>query len=154
MSYDRPTLNYGFVVPQQSTPTSPKTTPVTTPSSPANNPSTKSPTSPKPKAGGGSWCLPKGGVSDAQLQANLDYACGRGLDCSAIQPGGACFEPNTIASHAAYAMNLFFQNGGRDPWTCDFSQSATLSSNNPSLNTQPTPFCFILRPNFFTINKT
>ncbi|KAA0041635.1 hypothetical protein IC582_007400 [Cucumis melo] len=126
------TYDVGLSKNGQSTPSSPKTTPVTTPSSPANNPSTKAPTSPKPKAGGGSWCLPKGGVSDAQLQANLDYACGRGLDCSAIQPGGACFEPNTIASHAAYAMNLFFQNGGRDPWTCDFSQSATLSSNNPS----------------------
>ncbi|XP_023535828.1 glucan endo-1,3-beta-glucosidase 7-like [Cucurbita pepo subsp. pepo] len=104
------------------------------PSAPAN-PSTKAPASPKPKAGGGgSWCVPKGGVSDDQLQANLDYACGGGLDCSAIQPAGACFEPNTLASHAAYAMNLFFQTAGGDPSTCDFSQSATLSSNNPSYN--------------------
>jgi hypothetical protein len=30
--------------------------------------------------------------------ANLDFACGRGIDRDPIQPGGACFEPNTIAS--------------------------------------------------------
>jgi hypothetical protein len=84
--------------------------------------------------------VPKGGVSDAQLQTNLDYACGQiGMDCGPIQPGGACFEPNTIASHAAYAMNLLYQTAGRNPWNCDFSQTATLSSNNPSKfpNTKP-----------------
>ncbi|XP_059637442.1 glucan endo-1,3-beta-D-glucosidase-like [Cornus florida] len=78
------------------------------------------------------WCVPKIGTSDAQLQSNLDYACGQGIDCSPIQPGGACFEPNTLYSHAAYAMNLFYQTAGRNPWNCDFSQTAMLSSNNPS----------------------
>jgi hypothetical protein len=52
------------------------------------------------------WCVPKSGVSDAQLQANLDFVCGWGIDRGPIQPGGACFEQNTISSHAAYAMNL------------------------------------------------
>ncbi|KAI9124002.1 hypothetical protein K1719_005302 [Acacia pycnantha] len=80
------------------------------------------------------WCIPKAGVSDAQLQANLNYACNQGIDCGAIQPGGACFDPNTIASHAAYAMNLYYQKFGRNPWNCDFSQSATLTSQNPSHN--------------------
>lgn len=97
-----------------------------TPSTPSVTPSPKPSTSSK-------WCVPKtGGVSDAQLQANLDYACGHGIDCSAIQPGGACFEPNTIASHAAYAMNLYYQTVGTDPMNCDFSQTATLTSTNPS----------------------
>ncbi|KAK6916570.1 Glycoside hydrolase family 17, partial [Dillenia turbinata] len=77
------------------------------------------------------WCVPKAGVSDAQLQSNLDYVCGLGLDCSAIQPGGACFEPNTMAAHAAYAMNLLYQTSGRNPWNCDFLQTATLTSTNP-----------------------
>ena len=85
---------------------------------------------PSPKLGG--WCVPKPGVSDAQLQANLDYACGHGADCSSIQPGGPCFEPNTVASHAAFAMNLLYQTAGRNPWNCDFSQTATLTSSNPS----------------------
>ncbi|KAG5542297.1 hypothetical protein RHGRI_021983 [Rhododendron griersonianum] len=93
----------------------------------------KTPVTPSPNAKKSAWCLPKGGVSDAQLQANLDYACGQqGIDCSPIQPGGACFEPNTVASHAAYAMNLLYQSSAKDPSNCDFSQTATISSNNPS----------------------
>jgi hypothetical protein len=78
------------------------------------------------------WCVPKAGLTDVQLQANLDYACGQGIDCSLIQPGGACFEPNTLANHAAYAMNLFYHTVGQNPLTCDFSQTATLTSTNPS----------------------
>ncbi|KAL8141197.1 hypothetical protein V2J09_007218 [Rumex salicifolius] len=91
------------------------------------------PSSSKPKPSSG-WCVPKDGVSDAQLQANLDYACGQGIDCGPIQPGGACFEPNTLLSHAAYAMNLLYQNSEKNPWNCDFAQTALLSSKNPSYN--------------------
>lgn len=96
-----------------------------TPSTPVN------PSQPKTAAG---WCVPKAGVSDDQLQANLDYACSHGIDCGPIQPGGACFEPNTVGAHATYAMNLLYQTAGRNPWNCDFSQTATLTSNNPSYN--------------------
>ncbi|XP_050233279.1 glucan endo-1,3-beta-glucosidase 7 [Mercurialis annua] len=103
----------------------------TTPKTPANPSPSTSPSTKPNKAG---WCVPKDGVSDAQLQANLDYACGHGIDCSPIQPGGACFEPNTVASHAAYAMNLLYQNSERIADNCDFSQTATLSSKNPSYN--------------------
>ncbi|KAM7517173.1 hypothetical protein LguiA_006756 [Lonicera macranthoides] len=105
-----------------STPNSP-VTPSTTPNSPAT-PSTT------PKKG--AWCVPKAGVSNAQLQENLDYVCGHGFDCSPIQPGGACFEPTTLLAHATYAMNILYQTAGRNPWDCDFSQTATLSSTNPS----------------------
>ncbi|KAL2477159.1 O-Glycosyl hydrolase family 17 protein [Forsythia ovata] len=87
---------------------------------------------PKPVAG---WCVPKPGVSDAQLQANLDYACSQNIDCSPIQPGGACFEPITVASHAAYAMNILYQSAGRNPWNCDFRQTAALTTTNPSYST-------------------
>lgn len=80
----------------------------------------------------GAWCVPKTGVSDAQLQENLDYACAFGIDCSPIQPAGACFEPNTLAAHTTYAMNLLYQTAGKNPWNCDFSQTAMLSSTNPS----------------------
>ena len=110
------------------TPSTPSVTPSPkpTPSTPSVTPSPKPTTSSK-------WCVPKtSGVSDAQLQENLDYACGHGIDCSAIQPGGACFDPNTVASHAAYAMNLYYHTVGSDPVNCDFSQTATLTSSNPS----------------------
>ncbi|KAF5751108.1 glucan endo-1 3-beta-glucosidase 7-like [Tripterygium wilfordii] len=91
------------------------------------------PVAPKPTTTG--WCLPKADVSDAQLQANLDYACSHGIDCGPIQPNGACFEPNNVQSHAAYAMNLYYQTSDKNPWNCDFSQTATISSANPSYNT-------------------
>ncbi|KAH1244113.1 Glucan endo-1,3-beta-glucosidase 7 [Glycine max] len=90
------------------------------------------PVTPAPNTAG--WCVAKAGVSDAQLQANIDYACSQGIDCGPIQPGGSCFEPNTIASHAAFAMNLYYQTSGKNQWNCDFSQSATLTSQNPSYN--------------------
>ncbi|XP_010519110.1 PREDICTED: glucan endo-1,3-beta-D-glucosidase [Tarenaya hassleriana] len=106
-------------------PATPKT-PATSPRSPATTPAPNKNTN---------WCVPKAGVSDSQLQANIDYVCGtQALDCSAIQPGGSCFEPNTVASHATYAMNLLFHAAGSNPWNCDFSQTATLTSNNPSYN--------------------
>ncbi|GLU02911.1 hypothetical protein SLE2022_201430 [Rubroshorea leprosula] len=91
-----------------------------------------SPASPQPKQTG--WCVPKAGIPDAQLQSSLDYACSQNIDCGPVQPGGVCFEPNTVASHAAYAMNLYYQTAGKNPWNCDFSQTATLTSQNPSYN--------------------
>lgn len=87
---------------------------------------------PSPSTRTGNWCIPKAGVSDAELQANLDYACGHGIDCSPIQAGGNCYLPNTIASHAAYAMNLFYQTSGPNPWNCDFMDTGSVTSSNPS----------------------
>ncbi|KAJ9537910.1 hypothetical protein OSB04_030643 [Centaurea solstitialis] len=107
----------------------------TTPVSP--NPTTPATPSPVQTSG---WCVPKPDVSDAQLQSNLDYVCGQGLDCGPIQPGGACFDPNTIASHAAYAMNLLYQTAGRNPWNCDFVQTAALTSSNPRFDPKGSQF--------------
>ncbi|XP_022899478.1 glucan endo-1,3-beta-D-glucosidase [Olea europaea var. sylvestris] len=95
------------------------------------NPTTPATPTPTPKAAG-SWCVPKPGVSDDQLTGNINYACSQGIDCGPIQPGGACFEPNTVKAHAAYVMNLYYQHAGRNSWNCDFSQTATLTNTNPS----------------------
>lgn len=109
------------------TPSAPSTTPLApsrTPSAPVMTPT--APVTPSPKSSSGTWCVPKKGVSDAQLKANLDYACGHGVDCSKLQAGGPCHDPDTVASHAAYAMNLLYQTAGRTPGSCDFSQTATV----------------------------
>ncbi|KAL8542932.1 hypothetical protein ACS0TY_003705 [Phlomoides rotata] len=111
------------VNPAPATPTTPVNPAPTTPTTPVN---------PAPTFSG--WCVPRQGISDAQLQANLDYACGQGIDCGPIQPGGACFEPTTVASHAAYAMNVYYQSAGRNSGSCDFSQTATVTTTNPSYN--------------------
>ncbi|KFK30062.1 hypothetical protein AALP_AA7G211800 [Arabis alpina] len=80
------------------------------------------------------WCVPKKGATVEQLQASLDWACGQGIDCGPIQPGGVCFDPNNVASHAAFAMNMYFQKSAKKSTDCDFSQTATITSQNPSYN--------------------
>ncbi|XP_010942826.1 glucan endo-1,3-beta-glucosidase 7 [Elaeis guineensis] len=101
-----------------------------------NSSSAGAPAKGSPAAATAGWCVPKEGATDEELQTNLDYACGQaGVDCGPIQPGGACYEPNTVRSHAAYAMNQLYQMSGRNPWNCDFQQSATLTSANPSYST-------------------
>uniref|UniRef100_A0A0D6QVV0 glucan endo-1,3-beta-D-glucosidase n=1 Tax=Araucaria cunninghamii TaxID=56994 RepID=A0A0D6QVV0_ARACU len=106
------------------------TTPSSSPATPA--PSTGTPATAPPTSTGKAWCVPKAGVDDKTLQQNLDYACGQGIDCRPIQPGGACYTPNTVVAHATYAMNALYQTLGRNSWNCDFSHTATLTSVDPS----------------------
>ncbi|KAL5209492.1 hypothetical protein ABZP36_005115 [Zizania latifolia] len=140
------------------TPTMPS--PVTNPTSPVTNPTTTPVTSPgttypypqqggagvtptmpgtvqpaAPTVSGQTWCVAKTGLMDAVLQNGLDYACGiGGADCSAIQPMGACYNPNTLQAHASYAFNSYFQRNP-SPASCDFGGAGMLVSMNPSSGT-------------------
>lgn len=55
------------------------------------------------------WCIARADAPDDKLQELLDYLCGN-EDCSPIQPGGPCFDPNTLRDHASFALNLNFRN--------------------------------------------
>lgn len=91
------------------------------------------PTAPvAPSDGGRQWCVPRTDASDEALQKNIDYVCSSGVDCGPIQAGGACFDPNTVRSHASYAMNAYFQASGRHDFDCDFSHTGLLTSTDPS----------------------
>ncbi|CAD6254870.1 unnamed protein product [Miscanthus lutarioriparius] len=109
--------------------TSPPSTPIPFNNPPVSNPTpTPAPTVTAPGASGRQvWCVVKAaGSSDPALQNALDYACGiGGADCSAIQPSGSCYYPNTIQAHASYAFNTYYQRNPV-PSSCDFGGAAML----------------------------
>ncbi|CAN1231088.1 Glucan endo-1,3-beta-glucosidase [Linum grandiflorum] len=92
----------------------------------------RSPISPPSGHNPKKWCVPRSDASDAALQRNLDYVCSSGVNCVPIQQGGACFNPNTVRSHASYAMNAYYQRSGRHDSDCDFGRTGFLTSHNPS----------------------
>ncbi|KAE9608246.1 hypothetical protein Lal_00003552 [Lupinus albus] len=112
------------------TPTDPYTTPTTTPPSPSANPTT--PTTPATASEGGQWCIASQSATEKALKVAIDYACGYGgADCSALQPGARCYNPNTIRDHASYAFNDYYQKNPT-PTSCAFGGTATLTNKDPS----------------------
>ncbi|KAL1826643.1 hypothetical protein ACET3Z_005055 [Daucus carota] len=128
-------------------PTTPTTTPAINPTptttTPTFNPMpptvttapttpTTTPTTANPASSGGSWCIANPSASETALQVALDYACGYGgADCSALQPGATCYNPNTLRDHASYAFNDYYQKNPV-PTSCVFGGSAQLTYTDPS----------------------
>ncbi|KAJ1407265.1 X8 domain [Sesbania bispinosa] len=81
---------------------------------------------------GATWCVARSGASYQALLANLNYACGHGADCRPIQPGGICYNPNTIQNHASYAFDSYYQRQNKAPSACNFGGTATIAVTDPS----------------------
>lgn len=79
------------------------------------------------------WCVAKPSSSDAELAANIQFACSQVTDCKAIQEGGQCFYPNTPINHASMVMNIYYQAMSRNPWNCNFRASGLITQTDPSI---------------------
>ncbi|CAN6300752.1 unnamed protein product [Urochloa humidicola] len=81
----------------------------------------------------GTFCVALQNADPAALQAGLNWACGPGhADCSAIQPGGACYQQNNLPALASYAYNDYYQKMSSTGATCSFNGTATTTTNDPS----------------------
>ncbi|RLM92650.1 glucan endo-1,3-beta-glucosidase 13 isoform X2 [Panicum miliaceum] len=71
-------------------------------------------------------------ASETDLQNALNWACGPGnVDCSAIQPSQPCYQPDTLASHASYAFNSYYQQNGANVVACDFGGAGVRTTKDP-----------------------
>ncbi|MFS8027831.1 putative X8 domain-containing protein [Helianthus anomalus] len=79
------------------------------------------------------WCVAKNNAEDSALQSAIDWACGAGgSDCSPIQQGGPCYDGSDIRKTASYAFNDYCTKNGMTEDTCNFANTAALTSLDPS----------------------
>lgn len=79
------------------------------------------------------FCVATQGANATALQNGLNYACWEGgANCSAIQPGQLCYNPDTLQNHASFAYNDYYQKMQSLGGTCDFDGTATTTSVDPS----------------------
>ncbi|XP_024439172.2 PLASMODESMATA CALLOSE-BINDING PROTEIN 5 isoform X1 [Populus trichocarpa] len=79
------------------------------------------------------WCVAKNNAADQALQEAINWACGQGgANCGPIQQGGACYDSNDMQRTASWAFNDYYLKNGLTDDACYFSNTAALTSLNPS----------------------
>ena len=77
------------------------------------------------------WCVANPKAASAVVQTAMDYTCGSGAGCGTAAPGGQCYLPDTLATHASYAFNSYYHKNPV-PTSCDFGGTATITTTDPS----------------------
>lgn len=79
------------------------------------------------------WCVVARGANKTALGSALSYACSQGnKTCDPIQPGGSCFNPNSLIRHASYAFSSYWAQFRKVGGTCYFNGLATQTIQDPS----------------------
>lgn len=78
------------------------------------------------------YCVCKSDANPVAMQKAIDYACGKGADCTQITSNGPCFQPISVVAHCSYACNSYYQKNAGMGATCDFMGVATLTGADPS----------------------
>ncbi|KAK8988660.1 hypothetical protein V6N11_030041 [Hibiscus sabdariffa] len=53
-------------------------------------------------------------------------------DCSAIQSGKQCLEPNNLVSHASFAFNDYYKKHEATPEACNFEGTGVQVNKDPN----------------------
>nr|GMC70652.1 probable glucan endo-1,3-beta-glucosidase A6 [Ipomoea batatas]GME16504.1 probable glucan endo-1,3-beta-glucosidase A6 [Ipomoea batatas] len=79
------------------------------------------------------WCVVAPAANLTEVGDALSYACGQGnRTCNPIQPGGACYEPNSLIRHASYAFSSYWAQFRSIGGTCYFNGLAVQTTDDPS----------------------
>ncbi|XP_062171532.1 glucan endo-1,3-beta-glucosidase 4 [Alnus glutinosa] len=79
------------------------------------------------------FCVAKPGEDSDALRDGLNWACGPGqANCTAIQSGQPCYNPDTLVNHASFAYNDYYQKMRSLGGTCDFGGTAMTTTRDPS----------------------
>ncbi|KAL0353308.1 UNVERIFIED_CONTAM: Glucan endo-1,3-beta-glucosidase 12 [Sesamum angustifolium] len=70
------------------------------------------------------YCIADEQTPEDQLVEAMNWACGNGADCRAIQENQPSYLPNTARDHASYAFNSYYQNMKHKGGSCYFNAAA------------------------------
>ncbi|XP_030472789.2 probable glucan endo-1,3-beta-glucosidase A6 [Syzygium oleosum] len=80
------------------------------------------------------WCVVAPGSNNkTALEAALTYSCSQGNKiCEAIQPGKACYKPDSLLLHASYAFSSYWAQFRKSSVSCFFNGLAAQTIKDPS----------------------
>lgn len=81
------------------------------------------------------WCVlaPATATRVMELVPAVEFACRQGnATCSELAPGGSCYEPVSIISHASYAFSSYWAKFRGNGASCYFDGLAVQTIVDPS----------------------